>query len=211
MNKNIRCNTILNRAVVMEENMTEVRRDFCTTCRKQTEYTLQKRNITKMIKEKEYTFSITVAICKECGEEMSIPGLIDKNIHEMDEQYRTYENIVSSFESCKENITSLVNLYCDYKNLLDEKKRELGAFDFSDLETFCAKILENDEICNEIKNGYEKIFVDEFQDINPMQYAILKKISKNNQNQTKITKTKRKNFTATYRWSFFYIIFGRVE
>ena len=75
--------------------MTEVRRDFCTTCRKQTEYTLQKRNITKMIKEKEYTFSITVAICKECGEEMSIPGLIDKNIHEMDEQYRTYENIVS--------------------------------------------------------------------------------------------------------------------
>ena len=29
--------------------MTEVKCDFCTACRKQTEYTLQKRNITKIM------------------------------------------------------------------------------------------------------------------------------------------------------------------
>ena len=76
--------------------MAEKRRiDFCTVCRKETEYTLQKRNIKKKIKEVEYTFGITVAICDECGEEMSIPGLIDKNIQEVDEQYRAYEGIVS--------------------------------------------------------------------------------------------------------------------
>ncbi len=69
--------------------------DFCTVCRKETGYTLQKRNITKMIKGMEYTFSITVAVCDECGEEMSIPGLIDRNIQEVDEQYRAYEGIVS--------------------------------------------------------------------------------------------------------------------
>lgn len=75
--------------------MAEKRRiDFCTVCRKETEYTLQKRNIKKKIKEVEYTFGITVAICDECGEEMSIPGLIDKNIQEVDEQYRAYEGIV---------------------------------------------------------------------------------------------------------------------
>ncbi|RHQ97804.1 hypothetical protein DWX80_02990 [Ruminococcus sp. AF21-3] len=55
--------------------------DFCTTCRKEAGYTLQKRDIKKMVKDIEYTFSITVAICDECGEEMGIPGLIDKNIH----------------------------------------------------------------------------------------------------------------------------------
>ncbi len=87
-------------------NMTEVKRDFCTACRKQTEYTLQKRNITKIIKEKEYTFSITVAICKECGEEMSVPGLIDKNIREIDEQYRAYEHIVSI-----EDIEKIMKIY----------------------------------------------------------------------------------------------------
>ena len=69
--------------------------DFCTTCRKETEYTLQKRNIVKNIKDMDYTFSITVAVCCECGEEMNIPGLIYKNIQEVDEQYRTYERIVS--------------------------------------------------------------------------------------------------------------------
>ena len=56
------------------------RMDFCTACRKNTEYTLQKREIVKTIKEKDYTFHITVAVCNECGEEMSIPGLIDENI-----------------------------------------------------------------------------------------------------------------------------------
>lgn len=69
--------------------------DLCTACRKETNFTLQKRNINKKIKDKEYTFYITVAICDECGEEMSIPGLIDRNIQEVDTQYRDYENIVS--------------------------------------------------------------------------------------------------------------------
>ena len=72
--------------------------DFCTSCRKETNFTLQKRNINKRIKDKEYTFYITVAICDECGEEMSIPGLIDRNIQEVDTQYRDYENIVSIYD-----------------------------------------------------------------------------------------------------------------
>ena len=69
--------------------------DFCTICRKETEYVLKKRNIKKNIKDVEYMFNITIAICRECGEEMSIPGLIDRNIQEVDKQYRDYENIVS--------------------------------------------------------------------------------------------------------------------
>ncbi|MDO4275698.1 MAG: DUF4065 domain-containing protein [Eubacteriales bacterium] len=76
--------------------MAEIGRiDFCAVCRRNTEYTLQKRNIIKVIKDTEYTFSITTAVCNECGEEMSVPGLIDKNIQEVDEQYRAYEGIIS--------------------------------------------------------------------------------------------------------------------
>ena len=55
----------------------KIRRDFCIECRKETEYFLQKKDIIKNIKDKEYTFAITVAVCAECGEEMGIPGLID--------------------------------------------------------------------------------------------------------------------------------------
>ena len=76
--------------------MTEkARRDFCIECRKETEYLLQKKDIVKNIRNKEYIFAITVAVCAECGEEMSIPGLIDKNVQEVDEQYGAAEGLVS--------------------------------------------------------------------------------------------------------------------
>lgn len=82
------------------------RREFCIECRKDTEYNLQKKDVVKIIRGKEYTFSITVALCTECGEEMSIPGLIDKNVQEIDEQYRTAEGLVSI-----EDIEKLMKIY----------------------------------------------------------------------------------------------------
>ena len=82
------------------------RRDFCIECRKETEYCLQKKNIIKKIRDKEYTFGITVAVCSECGEEMSIPGLMDKNVQEIDEQYRDAEGLVS-----KDDIERLMKIY----------------------------------------------------------------------------------------------------
>lgn len=76
--------------------MAERRRtDFCIECRNETEYVLQKRRIVRMIRDREYSFEITMAICSECGEEMSIPGLIDRNVQEIDEQYRETEGIVT--------------------------------------------------------------------------------------------------------------------
>lgn len=80
--------------------------DFCTECRKHTKYTLQKRSIIKNIKDTDYRFEITVAVCDECGKEMDIPGLIDKNIQEVDEQYRACTGIVTINE-----IEKLMNIY----------------------------------------------------------------------------------------------------
>ena len=82
------------------------RKDFCITCRRDTEYVLKKQKVIRVIKDKEYQFSITTAICSECGEEMSLPGLIDRNIQEIDEQYRAMENIVTT-----EDIKRLMKIY----------------------------------------------------------------------------------------------------
>lgn len=82
------------------------RRDFCIECRKETEYLLQKKDIVKTIRDKEYTFGITVAVCAECGENMSIPGLIDRNVKEIDEQYRSAEGLVFV-----EDIEKLMKIY----------------------------------------------------------------------------------------------------
>lgn len=82
------------------------RRDFCILCRKETEFVLQKKTIAKKIRDKEYQFGITAAVCLECGEEMSIPGLIDKNVQEMDEQYRDVEGLISV-----EDLEKLMKIY----------------------------------------------------------------------------------------------------
>ncbi len=87
--------------------MTEkARRDFCIECREETAYYLQKKKIVKNIRDKEYTFAITVAVCTKCGAEMSVPGIIDKNIQEVDEQYRAAEGLVSN-----DDIERLMKIY----------------------------------------------------------------------------------------------------
>ena len=85
--------------------MTE-RKDFCIECRKETEYILQKKAVVRNIRNKDYTFEITVAMCTICGEEMSVPGIIDKNIQEFDEQYRKAEGLVSV-----DDIEKLMKIY----------------------------------------------------------------------------------------------------
>lgn len=84
----------------------ERRKEFCIACRRETEYALRKKLISKTIKDHVYDFSVTTAICMNCGEEMSLPGLIDKNAKEVDEQFRELEGIVST-----EDIEKLLKLY----------------------------------------------------------------------------------------------------
>ena len=82
------------------------RMDFCIACRKETEFFLKKRDIVKSIRDKTYTFSITEALCVECGETMSIPGLIDQNMREIDAQYRAAEGLVTA-----DDIKKLMKIY----------------------------------------------------------------------------------------------------
>ncbi len=75
--------------------MSNGRMDFCITCRKETAYALKRVPYRKCIRDKEYEFKITAAVCRECGEEVPVPGLMDLNAQEIDEQYREAEGIVS--------------------------------------------------------------------------------------------------------------------
>lgn len=65
--------------------------DFCTKCRKETEYSLTKKGIVQTIEGRDYCFFVTAAICKECGAMMSPPGLIDQNVREVEEQYQAMQ------------------------------------------------------------------------------------------------------------------------
>ena len=66
----------------------------------------------------------------------------------------------------------------------DEKysllKKERGVLDYNDLEHKTLKLLEDEELVASLKKKYKYVFVDEYQDVNPVQEALINKISGEN-------------------------------
>ncbi|MCH5249435.1 MAG: ATP-dependent helicase [Lachnospiraceae bacterium] len=68
----------------------------------------------------------------------------------------------------------LLKIYTEYNEFLDEFQK----LDFDDMGLLCLKLFEeNSDILKEWQERYKYIMVDEFQDINPMQYQIVKNIA----------------------------------
>ncbi len=59
--------------------MAKERMQFCVECREETTYRIQPIKCKKYIKDKEYEFIISEAICDKCGEPVNISGLMDSN------------------------------------------------------------------------------------------------------------------------------------
>lgn len=57
-------------------------------------------------------------------------------------------------------------------------KKDNSLLDFSDIEHYMLKILENKEIRKEVVNSLDYVFFDEYQDASPIQEEILKKLKK---------------------------------
>lgn len=81
-------------------------KDFCIECRHEVDYTMRTIRVHKTIRGKDYDFNISEAICKNCHNKISLPGLIDLNVKEIDSQYRAVEKIVTI-----EDIEKLMKLY----------------------------------------------------------------------------------------------------
>lgn len=67
-----------------------------------------------------------------------------------------------------------------YLLVFDEKyenlKTERGVLDYNDLEHKALQLLQRDDVAEEIRAKYDYVFVDEYQDVNPVQEAIVSKI-----------------------------------
>lgn len=74
---------------------------------------------------------------------------------------------------------ALAEIELFYDKKFKEKKSAKNILDFSDVEHLCLKLFsENDEICAVLKDKYEEILMDEYQDTNGLQEEIFSKISK---------------------------------
>nr|MDD6335378.1 UvrD-helicase domain-containing protein [bacterium] len=62
----------------------------------------------------------------------------------------------------------------------DAMKRERQGMDFADSEQLCLRALEIPEVCLECRQRYDSLYIDEYQDINPLQERILELLSEGN-------------------------------
>ncbi len=76
-------------------------------------------------------------------------------------------------------IVELLDFTADYMDALLEKKKKSGVYDFSDIEHFALDIVidpvthQRTEVADELRAYYKEVMVDEYQDSNQLQEAIL--------------------------------------
>jgi ATP-dependent helicase/nuclease subunit A len=90
---------------------------------------------------------------------------------------------IETLRHTREGVETLFELVRRFDEAYHRAKRERGEVDFHDLERFCLQLLLDErstpecplpsEAAREIRDKYEEVLVDEYQDISPLQDAIL--------------------------------------
>lgn len=90
------------------------------------------------------------------------------------------ELLESEFAALNRPLSVLCKLWNEYSSRYSALKEKAGVMDFSDMEHYALKILENEEVCSEYRNQFDYIFIDEYQDSNIVQEALIKRICRDN-------------------------------
>lgn len=85
-------------------------------------------------------------------------------------------------EKCLSKAEYMIKLLADFSNKflnrLEKEKIKINQFEFSDITHFAISILKNEDIHNDVLDEIKCVFVDEFQDVNELQYTLIKLLSK---------------------------------
>lgn len=92
--------------------------------------------------------------------------------------------LLQDWEQCRRQILVLLQLTEDFQKHFRQRKKELEALDFHDMEQFALDLLrgpdraEETEIASETQARFKYVFADEYQDITEAQDAILRALSR---------------------------------
>ena len=73
------------------------------------------------------------------------------------------------------HVECLIQGVLDALNRYQSKKEQAGLVDYGDMVHLANVMLDNPKWLDEISNGYDCLIIDEFQDTNPLQYALLRR------------------------------------
>ena len=112
-----------------------------------------------------------------------IKGIITDIAGEMKELlcYSSLDEIKDEILSTKANVNVMIELLQELDTRLDQYKKEHDIFTFLDISRLAIQVVsENTDIQEELRNSFQEILVDEYQDTSDTQEAFISLISKNN-------------------------------
>ncbi len=96
-------------------------------------------------------------------------------------RFTDVKEIYESFAIIKNYIIAILDICKKYFQKLNAYKKEQDLYEFQDVAIMAIQILKNNnDIRNEIKNYYQEIFVDEYQDTSELQEEFINLIANNN-------------------------------
>ena len=119
-------------------------------------------------------------LCEEIPEFYEVIATLKEFYESFKEAKPFIINSAEDVEFEKSLVIKLFGLVKSVESEYDELKAEAAAMTFSDLGKKTLELLNDEAALEEIKNKYAYIFVDEYQDVNGVQEAIVNKISSNN-------------------------------
>ncbi|MDP3487891.1 MAG: UvrD-helicase domain-containing protein, partial [Bacillota bacterium] len=94
---------------------------------------------------------------------------------------QTQTEVLQGLRASVPVVTKLVGLVLEYRQAFSAAKLHKGLVDFSDFEHMALRILyEEPSVCEELQARYAEVLVDEYQDVNGVQEAILQRVSRPN-------------------------------
>lgn len=112
--------------------------------------------------------------------------IFDDDFVSLKEEVKSFVKSFSSWDieekgfwNVNENLNLIYRLFSLYESEVSLLKEQENAIDFNDLERITEKLFSNKEFLEELANKYDFIFIDEYQDTNPVQESLVKKLSKN--------------------------------
>ncbi len=101
-------------------------------------------------------------------------------LEEKIEKLADYETELARFLSSGKTAAALAEYLLRFDEKYAALKTERGVLDYNDLEHKALALLDDPEIAEETKKRYRYVFVDEYQDVNPVQESIVSKLSGEN-------------------------------
>ncbi len=95
--------------------------------------------------------------------------------------YESVEEIEDEIMATKDDAFCIISILRDFDNRLEDYKNKNAFYSFSDISRLAIRVVQdNSDVLNELKNHFQEIMVDEYQDTSDIQEMFISLISHNN-------------------------------